>query len=131
MRYVLLALALLVLTSSARAEPPDWGTAQEVEVRLTSFAFAPARIELQHGQPYRLHLVNSASGGHSFDAPSFFAGAQLAAADQSRLYKGRVELKGSATVDIRLVAPRPGVYKLRCGHLMHPTLGMTGEILVR
>jgi uncharacterized cupredoxin-like copper-binding protein len=131
MRFLLLALALLALTSSARASPPDWGTAQEVEVRLTSFAFTPAQIELQHGQSYRLHLINTATGGHSFDAAAFFAGAEVSVADRSKLRRGSVDIKGGESVAIRLIAPPPGRYKLRCGHLLHAIFGMTGEILVR
>jgi FtsP/CotA-like multicopper oxidase with cupredoxin domain len=131
MRYLLLALTLLALTSSARAAPPDWGTAHELEVRLRSFAFTPERIELKSGDAYRLHLVNTASGGHNFDAAGFFAAAQVAAADQPKLHKGSLELKGGQTADIRFVAPAPGTYKLHCSHLMHSTLGMTGEFVVR
>jgi uncharacterized cupredoxin-like copper-binding protein len=131
MRYLLLVLTLLALSSSARAAPPDWGTAHEIEVRLTSFAFTPSRIELRSGEAYRLHLVNDASGGHNFDAKAFFQAAQVAAPDQARLRGGNVELKAGEAADIRLVAPAPGSYKLRCSHFLHPSFGMTGEILVR
>ena len=130
MRYLLLALALLALTSSARATPPDWGTAHEIEVRLSNFAFAPATIELKSGEAYRLHLVNTASGGHNFDAPQLFAAAQIAPADRAKIRKGRVELKGGETADIRLVAPAPGTYKLHCSHLLHSSFGMSGKIIV-
>jgi uncharacterized cupredoxin-like copper-binding protein len=130
MRYLLLALALLALTSSARAAP-DWGTARDVEVRLTNFAFTPDKIELKAGQPYRLHLVNAASGSHNFDAAQFFAAAQVAPSDQAKLAKGTIELKGGETADIRLVTPAAGSYKLRCSHFLHSTFGMTGEIMVR
>lgn len=130
MRYLLLAFALLALTSSARAAP-DWGAAHEVEIRLSNFAFAPDRIELKSGEAYRLHIVNTASGGHNFDAPQFFAAAQVASSDQGKLAKGTIELKAGEAADIRLVAPAAGSYKLHCSHFMHSTFGMTGEILVR
>lgn len=130
MRYVLLALALLALTSSARAAP-DWGTARDVEIRLTNFAFTPDKIELKAGQAYRLHIVNAASGGHNFDAAQFFAAAQVAPSDAGKIAKGTIELKGGDSADIRLVAPAAGSYKLHCSHFMHSTFGMTGEIVVR
>lgn len=131
MRYLLLALALLALTSSARAAPPDLSSAQEVDVQLSNFAFTPATIELASGHPYRLHLVNKADGGHNFAAPEFFAAAQVAPQDQARIKKGTVDLKQGETADIRLVAPAPGSYKLHCSHFMHSTFGMTGEIVVK
>lgn len=130
MRYLLLALTLLALTSSARAAP-DWGTAHEVEIRLSNFSFTPDRIELKSGEAYRLHLVNTASGGHNFDAGKFFAAAQVSPSDQAKVQKGTIELKGGETKDIRLVAPAAGSYKLHCSHFMHSTFGMTGEIVVR
>jgi uncharacterized cupredoxin-like copper-binding protein len=130
MRYLLLALTLLALTSSARAQAPDWGTAHEIDVHLSNFHFTPDKIQLQHGQAYRLHLVNEASGGHNFDAGAFFAAAQIAPSDQAKLKKGAVDLKGGETVDIRLVAPAAGTYKLHCSHFLHSSFGMTGEIVV-
>lgn len=130
MRFLLLALTLLALTSSARAQAPDWGTAHEIDVHLTNFHFTPDKIQMQHGEAYRLHLVNDASGGHNFDAGSFFAAAQIAPPDQARIKKGIVELKGGEAVDIRLVAPAAGTYKLHCSHFLHTSFGMTGEIVV-
>ena len=130
MRYLLLALALLALSSSARAAVPDWGTAHELDVRLSNFAFTPSRIEMKSGEAYRLHLVNQANGGHNFDAGAFFAAAQVAPSDQAKISKGTVELKKGETADIRLVAPAPGTYKLHCSHFLHTSFGMTGEIVV-
>lgn len=121
----------LLLALALSAAPPDWGTAHDLEVRLSSFSFAPARIELKSGEAYRLHLVNTASGGHNFDAQRFFAAAQVAPADRARLGKGRIELKGGESADIRFVAPAPGTYNLHCSHLLHTSFGMTGEIVVR
>lgn len=131
MRYLLLALALLALTSSARAAPPDWGTAQEIEIRLSNFAFTPEKIAMKSGEAYRLHLVNTANGGHNFDAAEFFTAAQVAPSDQAKVKKGTIELKSGESADIRLVAPAPGTYKLHCSHFMHATFGMTGAIVVQ
>ncbi len=131
MRVVLLVLTLLALSSSARAQPPDWGTAPDVEVRLSSFSFTPQRIELTSGTAYRLHLVNTADGGHNFDASAFFAAAQIHPSDRTQVRKGAVELKAGETRDIRFIAPAPGSYKLHCSHFLHSSFGMTGVIIVR
>ena len=130
MRYLLLVLTLLALTSSARAAPADWGTAHEIDVHLSNFHFTPDKIQMQHGGAYRLHLTNEASGGHNFDAGTFFAAAQVDPSDQAKVKKGTIELKGGETVDIRLVAPAAGTYKLHCSHFLHSSFGMTGEIVV-
>lgn len=131
MRFLLLVVTLLALSSSARAAAPDWGTAHEVEVRLSNFHFTPDKIQLRHGEAYRLHLVNDASGGHNFDAAALFAAAQIAPSDQAKVKKGVIELKGGETADIRFVAPAPGTYKLHCSHFLHTSFGMTGEIVVQ
>lgn len=119
-------LAALFLASPAAAT--DWGTAQEVEVRLTSFAFTPSRIELVAGRPYVLRLINAANGGHNFHAKNFFAAAQIAPGDQEHVRKGTVELAGQQTVELRLIAPAAGKYDLDCSHFLHDSFGMHGEI---
>lgn len=130
MRYLLLALAVLALSSSARAQP-DWGTAHEVEVRLSNFKFTPDTIQMRHGEAYRLHLINEANGGHNFDAHQFFAAAQVSPSDRAKVGKGTIELRKGEAVDIRLVAPAAGTYKLHCSHFLHSSFGMTGEIVVQ
>ena len=73
-----------------------------------------------------LHLVNSGGGGHNFAAPEFFAAAEGVAGPVER---GRVEVAGHRSVDIRLT-PARGSYRLRCTHMLHTSFGMTGQILV-
>lgn len=131
MRLLLLFLALLALTSSARAAPPDWGAAREIEVRLSSFAFTPPRIELERGEPVRIELVNDMRAGRSFHAPRFFAAADVLAADRARVRGGTIRLRPGERTSVRLVAPRAGTYRLRSGRLLQAALGMTGEIVVR
>ena len=130
MRFVLLIVSLLVLSSSARAAAPDWNNAHPIEVKLSNFHFTPDMIQLKHGEAYRLHLVNEANGGHNFDAAAFFAAAQIASMDQAKLNHGVVELKKGEAVDVRFVAPMPGSYKLHCSHFLHSSFGMTGQIIV-
>lgn len=127
-RFFALAPALLLAASPTAAAGPDWGTAPEVEVRLASFSFTPARIEFVAGRPYRLRLVNTARGGHNFHARQFFAAAQVAEADRAKVAKGAIEVPSEATVEVRFVAPAAGKYALDCSHFLHEGFGMAGEI---
>ena len=69
------ALALLLLPQlPASAAPAD----QQIDVTLSNFSFAPNMLRLQRNTSYTLHLMNRASGGHSFSAPELFAAAQVA-----------------------------------------------------
>ena len=112
-----LATLLLALPLLGAAPAPT-----TVTIALSNYRFDPAAIRLRHGQPYVLHLVNRSGGGHSFVAPDF-----LAAAGAPR---GAIEVPGGATVDVPVVAPAPGRYKLKCGHFMHGAFGMKGAIIV-
>lgn len=124
------AFALCLLPAAAAgAQAPDWAHAPRVEVRLSSFAFAPSTLHLRAGRPVVLHLVNVSSGGHDFTAPAFFAAAQMRPQDRAAVGKGRIQLRGGQSADIALV-PRGGRYPLKCGHAFHKTLGMSGRIVV-
>ncbi len=117
----LFALPLPALAQDAPAAAP-----RTVEVRLSSFAFAPRAIALTAGRPVILHLVNTGGGGHNFSAPQFFAAATGVSGPVS---EGTVEVRGHQSVDIRLT-PSRGNYRLRCTHTMHTAFGMTGTITV-
>lgn len=120
MRTLILAL-LLSVPSLAAAQTP-----RTVEVRLSSFDFAPNEIRLRAGETVILHLVNSGRGGHNFSAPQFFA---AASGVSGPVRNGAVEVGGHASADVRLT-PARGQYHLRCTHTLHTTFGMTGEIVV-
>jgi plastocyanin len=122
MRAALFALAMLA-PSPAFAQD---AAPQTVEVRLSNFSFTPRVIALTAGRPIILHLVNSGGGGHNFSAPQFFA---ASTGVSGPVNEGTVEVRGHQSVDIRLT-PSRGSYRLRCGHTMHATLGMTGTITV-
>jgi uncharacterized cupredoxin-like copper-binding protein len=126
-RTCLALLAAAVAASPAAAQ--DWARAQRVEVRLANFSYTPKAIHLKAGQPVILHLVNTASGGHDFTAPGFFAAAQVRAQDRGLIEEGSVEFRGHATHDVALV-PKAGRYPLRCSHTFHKAFGMSGEIVV-
>lgn len=130
-RRSLAALAALILSSSVAAQPDMWSGARLLTLNLSSFRFEPSEILLEHGMPYRLHLVNNASGGHDFAAREFFAAARIRPEDAAKVKGGRIELSGGESVDVQLIAPAPGTYKVRCTHFMHSAFGMTGKVVVQ
>lgn len=130
----MLRLLMMVATGAmlppAAAQMSDAQRGRRIDVDLSNFTFAPARIVLRAGEPYVLHLTNSGSGGHNFSAKAFFAAASIDPRDQARVGKGEVEMKRGEQVDVHLVAPSPAHFELHCGHFMHSTFGMKGEIVV-
>lgn len=121
MRAILVAFVLAIPAGVPAQETP-----QRIEVRLSSFDFTPSAIRLAAGRPVVLRLVNGGGGGHNFAAPEFFAAARNV---QGPVARGRVEVAGHRSVDIRLT-PARGSYRLRCTHTLHTAFGMTGEIVV-
>ena len=139
MRVVLIAAAIAfagACASSHAAEPPvagaltDFTGAETAEVKLASFSFTPAELNLQAGRPYILKVINTASGGHDFSAPQFFAAATIAPQDAARIAGGKIKLHSGETALIHLV-PAAGKFKLVCTHFGHAFMGMTGKIIVR
>jgi uncharacterized cupredoxin-like copper-binding protein len=123
------ALLLLIPAGAAAAQAPDWAHAQRVDVELSSFAFTPSTLHLRAGRPVVLHLANSASGGHDFTAPAFFAAARLRPQDRARVGKGSIDLRGHQSAEVALV-PKAGSYPLKCSHTFHKAFGMSGRIVV-
>ena len=121
---------LIASHASAQPAPVDWSKAETMQIDLTNFAFSPASIHLKQGTAYRLHFVNQSSGGHDFTAKDFFAAAALDPATAGAVTNGTVRLAGNQTVDIDLIASQTGHFEAHCSHLMHATLGMTGEVVV-
>ena len=118
------SIAAISVPMIAQAEP------QRIEIVLANFSFTPSAIELVAATPVTLHIVNRGSGGHNFIARDFFAAASMDAATRKKLgRKGVVELAKGTAMDITLT-PKAGSYKLKCGHFLHATLGMTGTITV-
>ena len=125
------ALLVLVAISAPAALPAAAQDAQTVSVQMSDFKFSPNAITLQAGKTYRLHFDNTASHGHSFSAPDFFAAASVRAEDQAKLAKGTIEVPGGQSVDVQFVAPRAGQYRFHCSHFLHSSFGMTGAITVQ
>ena len=126
MRLPLLLSFLIGLPVTAAAQTPT-----VVDVHLSNYRFDPRPIQLQRGHPYVLRLINDSGGGHNFAAPAFFAAAGIAAADRAWLKNGKVEVPSRQIRQIRLTAPGPGTYRLKCTHFMHGAFGMKGSIVVR
>lgn len=131
----LLSLALLVgACATTHAVDPQVAStsladAQVVEVKLSNFDFSPSTVRLDAGRAYALHIVNTASGGHDFTAPEFFAASKVAPEDVASVRDGQVELAGGQSATIHLV-PSRGTYGLVCTHTGHALLGMKGTIVV-
>lgn len=122
-RYALLALALTAAVP-APAPPP----VERIEVALSNFKFTPATIHLKHGQQYVLHLTST--GGHSFEAKTFFAAATIDPADRATITNGKIELTSTRGADIHFTAPAAGSYPVKCTHTLHASFGMKGMIVV-
>lgn len=126
-------LALVGITFSNTAIPAPLvaqSAPQRIEIVLDNFSFAPSDIQLAAGKPVTLAMVNRGSGGHNFIAKDFFAAASMDTATRAKLgKKGVVELAKGEAMDVTLT-PKAGSYKVKCGHFMHSTFGMTGTITV-
>lgn len=128
---ILLVAAASFATAAIAQESPT--SAADVSVDLSSFAFTPKVLTLDHGRAYALHLHNSAKGGHDFVAKEFFAAATIAPEDKDKVdAKGSVDMPGGRETVIHLTTPaNPGTYRLHCSHFMHESFGMVGEIDVK
>lgn len=131
MRRPISAVALALTALCAAVALAQTSAEQAVTVELSSFNFTPAKLTMQQGRSYRLHLSNTSSGGHNFVAKEFFAASNVVPEDRGKVVGGKVDVSGGQSVEIRLVPNTIGSYKLRCSHFMHSAFGMTGVIVVQ
>lgn len=135
-RFRLLAAlaAVLAFASPAHAQDDLAGAkthhVQMIQISMSSYAFAPNRLDLVAGSPYLLHFVNTAQKAHNFDAPELFAASQVAPEDRAKVSEGAVEVEGGASVDIAFTPTKRGTYKFDCSHFLHASFGMTGTAVV-
>jgi uncharacterized cupredoxin-like copper-binding protein len=122
------SMAAILVLGLAVVAPPDWLRAELVTVVATEYAFAPSRLTLRVGVPYRLHLENRGQELHEFTAPAFFQSVALANADALNADQREVVLQPGVQKDLYLVPRKPGRYPFVCAD--HDWAGMTGEILV-
>ena len=123
------AVCLVALSLPTRADEASANSAS-VSITLSSYQFAPAHIDLQHGKTYRLHLVNASGKGHDFSAPGLFASSTIAPADRAKIDDGAVEVDSGSSVDISLTPATPGDYPVKCTHFLHSTFGMRATVTV-
>lgn len=127
MRRLFLSAALL-LASPAFAQP-DWRTAPEYDVRLSTYDIEPGELRLKAGEPVRLRFVNGSNQQLTFSAQVFFKSAQLRRRDAELVKGGSVEVPPLSTRTLVLV-PKAGRYGMRGANLLHRLLGMDGKIIV-
>jgi plastocyanin len=130
------SLSTLLLASPAYADAPvpaapDWANAATVSLAMTNFDFTPSALKFRANLPYHLRLTNNASGGHSLDAPEFFAAVTVAPKDRGKIVKGEIEVESGKTVDVTFVPTASGTYQFHCSHFLHASFGMKGTIVVQ
>ncbi len=118
------ALGLVV----AAMPPPDWSRAQPLVVIATEYGFAPDRLTVRAGLPYRLHLENHGREMHEFTAPAFLQGVALGNPDVLNAAHTELILRAGEQGDLYFVPRQAGRYPFACAD--HDWAGMTGEILV-
>jgi uncharacterized cupredoxin-like copper-binding protein len=124
--HILIGVAALV-GSPVIAQVP---APEHVTIKLSSFAITPSQLRLEHGHSYVLDIENDSTSSHDFTAPALFAASTIAPEDSARLDKGRIELKGKQSAEIRLTINRAGDYQFHCSHPLHAAFGMKGVIHV-
>jgi plastocyanin len=129
---VALMSSVALIAPCAAADSAQAGSsASGITVTLSSYAIAPAQLELQHGTAYVLHFVNASGKSHNFSAPELFAASTIAPADRAKIERGAVEVDGGSSVDIALTPLTPGNYKVECSHFLHAAFGMRSTATVR
>ena len=121
---------MFLMLAGSPATAADAPTRQDIQVTLSNFNFAPNMLRMQRNMSYAIHLVNSASGGHSFSAPGFFAAVAVAPEDRSKIVNGKVDIPAGQTVDITVTPMTAGSYPIVCTHFLHSTFGMKGEAVI-
>ena len=119
----------LVLLQQVPASAAEAG--QQIDVTLSNFSFTPNMLQLQRNMPYTLHLMNTASGGHSFSAPALFSASAVAPEDSGKIANGRIDVPAGQAVDIHLTPMTAGVYQIVCTHFLHQTFGMRGTAIIQ
>src|SRR5258706_14204041 len=104
----------LVLAGSVAFAADAPANRQDIQVTLSNFNFAPNMLRLQRNMSYAIHLVNSASGGHSFYAPGFFSAMTVAPEDRTKIVNGKIEIPAGQTVDITVNPMTAGSYPIMC-----------------
>ena len=121
------ALTLLLVPHVPASAAP---AGDQIEVSLSNFSFTPNMLRLQRNTSYTLHLMNNASGGHSFSAPELFAAVMIAPEESGKIANGRIEIPAGQAVDIHFTPMTTGTYQIVCTHFLHQTFGMRGSAVI-
>src|ERR1700686_4789551 len=95
-----LATIFLIFTGVTAIAADVPANRQDIQITLSNFSFNPNMVRLQRNMVYAIHLVNSASRGHSFSAPDLFAALTVAPEDRAKIVNGRIEIPAGQSVDI-------------------------------
>jgi uncharacterized cupredoxin-like copper-binding protein len=125
-----------VADSASIVSAADWSKSQAIGVTLSSFDFAPADFTFQHGQPYKLHLVNNADDTHTFSSDTFFQAIAVRKVVRNGVSAPGVTGKGiplgpHEQADLFFVPVAAGTYRIYCDQFMHDTMGMHGSITIQ
>ena len=126
----LLAAGPALAQNTPAPAAPDWSNAVTVPLALANYEFTPKDLQFHANLPYHFRLTNNAGGGHSFDAPEFFAAVSVAPEDRAKIVKGEIEVEPGQTVDVKFVPTVAGTYQFHCSHFLHSSFGMKGTVVV-
>jgi plastocyanin len=121
-------LCWILPLAAAWSQPLHSESIQTITIGLSSFAFAPNRLQLRVGVPVHIHLINASDGGHNFSAPALFAASSFPAGAPPA--NGKIEVAANSSADFTLTPRTVGTYHFECTHFLHSLFGMTGTIVV-
>jgi uncharacterized cupredoxin-like copper-binding protein len=126
----------LVANSQGIVASADWTQAQQIDIRLSSFAFSPPNLTLARDQPYKIHLVNSSGNTHTFSSNDLFGAialrnVQRGSGSQASIQGNGISLARDEQADLYLVPVKPGTYRIYCSEFLHDTMGMHGTITIQ
>lgn len=135
-----MGFAVVMLLSAAVAGCAGAPEPLEVTVQMTEFAFTPATIEVQVGQPVVITLTNVGSVLHdlhvldvSLEREPVVTGGVVESGEQD---EGTVSAVHAAvdpgqTATVEFVPAAPGTYEIICDEPGHKEAGMVGTLIVR
>jgi uncharacterized cupredoxin-like copper-binding protein len=116
-----LVTALLLTTGcTGPGAPAGGGTpagAQQATIRMSEFAFDPATVTVEQGQPVVVTLPNTGAVEHDFAIPE--------------LDVQPVEVPAGQTGRVEFTPSRSGTFSFVCTEPGHQQAGMVGQLIVR
>jgi uncharacterized cupredoxin-like copper-binding protein len=130
------AAAVPVTNAQSVVASADWSKSQTIGVTLSSFNFTPSDFTFQHGQPYKLHLVNNEDETHTFSSDSLFQAIAVQKVVQNGVEKPGITGEGitlgpKEQADLYFVPVTAGAYDVYCDQFMHAAMGMRGKVTIQ